>query len=42
MIWTSIIYVVCVWFSVWKAYRLGFDMGEDKGRRDMQEFMCKP
>jgi hypothetical protein len=30
-----ILYVVCVGYSIFKAYKLGFECGEDKGRRDM-------
>ena len=39
IICNAIVYVVCVGFSIFSAYRLGFLCGEDKGRKDMQEFM---
>ncbi len=41
-IWLSlIIYFVCVGYSIFTTYKLGFRNGEDKGRRDMQKFMCE-
>lgn len=30
-----LLYIVCVGYAIWKAYSLGFDMGEDRGRTDM-------
>ncbi len=34
-----IVYFACTGYAIFKAYQLGFGCGEDKGRRDMQEFM---
>ncbi len=35
----GLIYFVCVGYAIWQSYHLGFGCGEDKGRKDMQEFM---
>ncbi len=39
MITKLIIYFVCIGYSIYAAYNLGFKCGEDKGRRDMQKFI---
>ena len=35
------IYIICIGFSIITAYKLGFGMGEDRGRKDMQNFMMR-
>ena len=32
---------IYVGYSIMPAYKLGYGSGEDKGRRDMQKFMCE-
>ncbi len=42
LLFKIIIYAVCVGFAISKAYYLGFEKGEDKGRKDMLDEITKP